>query len=202
MANENRINLPLFPLGTVLFPRGRLPLKIFEQRYLEMTKRCIAEDAPFGVCLIRDGGEVGQPALTFDIGCTAVIRTWDMPTPGLFQLMTEGERRFRVLSRAVEKSGLLRADVEFLPEEPPLPLPPEHAVAADVLRQVVEQAGDEVFAAPHTPDDAAWVGHRLAEVLPLTLVSRQRLLEMDSARERLESLLPVLRRLTIESRSG
>jgi Lon protease-like protein len=194
-----KITLPLFPLGTVLFPRGRLPLKIFEQRYLEMTKRCIADDAPFGVCLIRDGAEVGQPALTFDVGCTARIRHWDLPTPGLFHLVTEGERRFRVLSRAVEKSGLLRAEVELLPEEAPRPLAPEHALAADVLRQVAQQLGEDAFAPPLDFDDAAWAGCRLAEVLPLTLPSRQRLLEMTTAHERLEALLPVLRRLTAEA---
>ncbi|HSO06537.1 MAG TPA: LON peptidase substrate-binding domain-containing protein [Pelomicrobium sp.] len=194
-----RTVLPLFPLGTVLFPRGRLPLKIFEQRYLEMTKRCIAEEAPFGVCLILEGGEVGTPALTFDIGCSARIRTWDMPTPGLFHLMTEGERRFRVLAREVDKSGLLRGEVEWLPEDAPAPLPAEHAVVADLLRQVVEQAGEDVFAAPHAFDDAAWAGYRLAEVLPITMASRQHLLEMDSARARLDALIVALRQLTAEA---
>lgn len=195
MATAERATLPLFPLGTVLFPRGRLPLKIFEQRYLEMTKRCIAGDAPFGVCLILEGGEVGTPALTFDVGCSARIRTWDMPAPGLFHLMTEGERRFRVIAREVEKSGLLRGEVEWLPEEAPAPLPAAHAMVADLLRQVVDQAGEEVFAAPHAFGDAAWAGYRLAEVLPLTMGARQRLLEMDGARERLDAMLPVLREL-------
>lgn len=199
MDPPETIALPLFPLGTVLFPRGRLPLKIFEQRYLEMTKRCIAADAPFGVCLIREGTEVGQPALTFDVGCSARIRHWDMPAPGLFHLVAEGERRFRVLSRTVEKSGLLRAEVEWLPVEAPQPLGPGHALAADVLRQVAQQLGEDAFAPPLDYDDAAWAGYRLAEVLPLAPPSRQRLLEMPTARERLEALLPVLRRLTAEA---
>jgi Lon protease-like protein len=71
--------IPIFTLGTVLFPGGTLPLKVFEQRYIEMTKECIRDDQPFGVCLIREGSEVGDPALPVSIGCFARIETWDMP---------------------------------------------------------------------------------------------------------------------------
>ena len=67
---------PLFPLGTVLFPGGLLPLRIFEQRYLEMAKVCLREGTPFGVCLIREGSEVGAPATHEELGCLAQGHRW------------------------------------------------------------------------------------------------------------------------------
>ena len=93
----------IFPLNTVLFPGGALPLKIFEQRYIEMTKVCISEERPFGVCLIKEGREVGTPAVPQDIGCLARIAQWDMPQLGVFHLQVEGLQRFRILSSEVEK---------------------------------------------------------------------------------------------------
>ena len=75
------IEIPIFPLNTVLFPGGRLPLRIFEVRYVDMTKACIRDDAVFGVCQIRDGHETGTPAKPADIGCTARIVEWDVPHP-------------------------------------------------------------------------------------------------------------------------
>src|SRR5205814_7290111 len=87
----------LFPLNTVLFPGGVLPLKIFEQRYIEMTKVCIKEDCAFGVCLVKEGREVGTPAVPQDIGCLARIAQWEMPQLGVFHLETQGTRRFRII---------------------------------------------------------------------------------------------------------
>ena len=99
-------DLPLFPLQTVLFPGGRLPLRIFEQRYMDMAKECLRENLPFGVCLIREGREVGEPALPEDVGCTARIVEWDMPQLGVLQVVTRGERRFRIRSHRVQTDGL------------------------------------------------------------------------------------------------
>ena len=91
-----RRNIALFPLGTVLFPDGLLPLKIFEQRYLDMTKACIRDNQPFGVCLIHEGFEVGAPAAPHSVGCLATIEQWDMPNPGMFHLLARGGERFRI----------------------------------------------------------------------------------------------------------
>src|SRR5215510_2335901 len=85
----------LFPLGTVLYPEGMLPLKVFEQRYIEMTKTCLRDESPFGVCLIREGAEVGTAALPETVGSLATIVQWDMPQLGLFHLLARGGRRFR-----------------------------------------------------------------------------------------------------------
>ena len=114
-AGRDTATVPIFPLNTVLFPGGRLPLKIFEQRYVEMTKACVRDGSPFGVCLIREGHEVGDPALPADVGCTAVIEQWDVPHPNLFELLAHGERRFRILRTEVAALGLLVGEAEYLP---------------------------------------------------------------------------------------
>jgi hypothetical protein len=187
--------LALFPLQTVLFPGGRLPLRIFEQRYLEMAKACLRDGAPFGVCLIREGREVGEPALPEDIGCTARIVEWDMPQLGLLQVVARGERRFRIRSRRVQPDGLALAEVEMLAAEGDAPIDAQADLCARVLRRIVEAAPAGLVEAPPRFDSAAWVSARLAELLPLSLASKQRLLEMDEARDRLE----VLRRLISSS---
>src|SRR5258706_3015917 len=104
-------DLPLFPLNTVLFPGGRLPLRVSEQRYMGMAKTCLKDGTPFGVCLIREGSEVGKPAVPAGVGTLARITDWDMPQLGLLQVVARGEGRFRILERRVERDGLARARV-------------------------------------------------------------------------------------------
>jgi Lon protease-like protein len=179
----------LFPLGTVLFPEGVLPLKIFEQRYLEMTKVCLRDGLPFGVVLIREGGEVGAPALPQAVGCLANIAEWDMPQLGLFHLIARGGERFRVLDTRAAPSGLLSGTVEMLPADPPAAVDP---VCRGVLATIIERAGAAYFPSPVRLDDASWVGYRLAEILPLAPRVRQQLLELGDAAERCARLRVVL----------
>jgi Lon protease-like protein len=183
--------LPLFPLQTVLFPGGRLPLRIFEQRYLGMAKACLRDGTAFGVCLIREGREVGEPALPEDIGCTARLVEWDMPQLGVLQVVARGERRFRILGRRVQPDGLALAEIELLDEARDAPIDAQGDLCARVLRRIVDAAPPGLVEAPARFDSADWVSARLAELLPLSLASKQRLLEMDAAHDRLE----VLRRL-------
>jgi hypothetical protein len=183
--------LPLFPLQTVLFPGGRLPLRIFEQRYLGMAKACLRDGTAFGVCLIREGREVGEPALPEDIGCTARLVEWDMPQLGVLQVVARGERRFRILGRRVQPDGLALAEIELLEEARDAPIDAQGDLCARVLRRIVDAAPPGLVEAPARFDSADWVSARLAELLPLSLASKQRLLEMDAAHDRLE----VLRRL-------
>lgn len=184
------IELPLFPLNTVLFPGGVLPLKVFEQRYVEMTKRCVRDDAPFGVCLIREGREVGEPAVPATVGCTARIAQWELPHPNLFHLVARGERRFRIVRTAVAALGLLTCEAEVLPADTPADAP--DALCRKVLAALVERFGAEQFPDPLKLDDAAWVGFRLAEALPLRMEVRQQLLETDAPAARLDVLKGIL----------
>jgi uncharacterized protein len=176
----------------VLFPGGRLPLRIFEQRYLEMAKSCMKNQSPFGVCLIREGAEVGAPATPADVGTTASIAAWDMPQLGLLQITARGERRFRILERRVERDGLARASVEFLPEETDAPIPPTHATSIKLLERVIDQH-PALFERPHRLDSCSWVSARLAEILPLPLAQKQAMLELADGRRRLEELNALIR---------
>jgi Lon protease-like protein len=187
----------IFTLNTVLFPGGVLPLKIFEQRYLEMTKVCISENRPFGVCLIKEGREVGTPAVPEEIGCLARITQWDMPQLGMFQLLTEGTQRFRILQSSVEKNGLISASIETLPGEQEVA--PQDTLCSEVLKAIIEKLGAEHFPAPHRFDDAAWIGYRLSEVLPISLDTKQQLLQISDPQTRLAQLSQILSRQGLRS---
>jgi hypothetical protein len=182
--------LPLFPLNTVLFPGGTLPLKVFEQRYVEMTKLCVRDGSTFGVCLIREGREVGEPAIPATIGCTARIAQWDVPHPNLFHLVALGEQRFRIVRTEVVALGLLTCQAELVPAEAAHEAP--DALCRKVLAALVERFGAEQFPTPLCLDDAAWVSYRLAEALPLSVDVRQQLLEIDAPAARLEVLREIL----------
>jgi uncharacterized protein len=187
----------IFPLNTVLFPSGTLPLKIFEQRYIEMTKVCISEERPFGVCLIKEGREVGTPAVPQDIGCLARITHWDMPQLGVFHLQVEGLQRFRIVSSEVEKNGLISATVECLANDSAVA--PEETLCSDVLKAIIEKIGAEHFPSPHRFDDAAWIGYRLSEVLPISLELKQQMLRMTDPHARLSQLGEILSKQGLRS---
>lgn len=186
--------IPLFPLNTVLFPGGPLPLRIFETRYLDMVRRCLREDGDFGVVLIRHGAEAGGPARFCDVGTAARIVDFDRLDDGLLGIACVGVGRFRVIESWRAEDGLNVARVEDLSSGPPAPLPAEHAHLADVLRRVLPELGEAYAHVARDFGDAAWVGHRLAELLPLELPARQALLEMDDPLERLALLAPMIRR--------
>ena len=180
----------IFPLNTVLFPGGTLPLKIFEQRYIEMTKVCISEGRPFGVCLIKEGRETGTPAVPQDIGCLARIVNWDMPQLGVFHLQVEGLQRFRIVGSEVDKTGLISATIEHLANDSEVA--PEETLCSDVLKAIIGKIGAEHFPSPHRFDDAAWIGYRLSEVLPISLDIKQQLLRMTDPQARLSQLGKIL----------
>ena len=175
----------------MLFPGGRLPLRIFEQRYMTMAAACLKDGAPFGVCLIREGREVGAPALPAEVGTLARIVEWDMPQLGVLQVIARGEGRFRLLERRVQADGLARARVAALADDEDCAVPPGGARCARLLERVIRET-PEAIAAPHRLDSASWVGMRLAELLPLPPESKQELLEMTDAAARLERLAAIL----------
>jgi len=176
----------------VLFPRGRLPLRLFEQRYLTMAKACLKNGTAFGVCAIREGKEVGTPAVPFEVGTTAKIGEWDMPQLGVLQVVAMGEARFRILSHRAQPDGLLVGQIELLPAEADGTIPPTCAPTVRLLERVIEEHAG-LIPPPHELGSAAWVSGRLAEILPLHLAAKQELLELDDARARLERLNALLR---------
>ncbi len=181
--------LPLFPLGNVLFPGGVIHLRIFERRYLDMVADCLRAGSGFGVCLIAHGEEVGAPATPAAIGTLATIEDFTTLPDGLLGITARGSRRFRVVQAVVQRSGLLLGDVEWLDEDPVLPLPPEHGLLAVLLERLGARLDPAVARAPQSRfDDAAWVAWRLGEMLPIQPVERLHLLATESPLARLALL--------------
>lgn len=184
------VELPLFPLSSVLFPGGNLALRIFEPRYLDLVRRCSRSGAPFGICLLLEGGEVGVARATAAIGCEATIIDFAMTDEGLLAITVHGGRRFEILKTRVQDDGLVVGTVRWLPEPPPGVLRDEHHLLSLLLARVMDKAGiAHDGAGKGDLADAAWVGWRLAEWLPLDPVERQQLLELEDPHQRLQRLL-------------
>jgi hypothetical protein len=186
--------LPLFPLNTVVFPGGRLPLRIFEQRYFDMVKQAIADNTPFGICAIRDGAETGTPAVPHDVGTRVHVTDWDMPQTGILHIDTQAQERFVIRSTRTEPGGLLIGSVEAVSSEAAAAVPDDLELAVEILRHIVDEYGDAHFPTPHAFDNAVWVGYRLSEVLPLKLGIKQSLLEMNDSVMRLRILTEFLKK--------
>lgn len=191
------IELPLFPLKTVLFPGGMLPLRIFEQRYIALAKACVRDERPFGVCLITRGDEVAHdPAVPPEIalvGTQATITSWDMPELGILHVIAVGGERFQVRSRRVEADGLVVAAASRIPAEPSAALATRFEPLAKLLELVAARVAPHQFPETRAYDDASWVGYRLAEVLPLPLSIKQGMLEINDSDMRLTLLQKFLR---------
>ena len=185
--------MPIFPLQAVLFPDALLPLRIFEVRYMDMAKACIKDGTPFGICLIREGGEVGAPAVPEPIGCTARIAEFDMEELGILKVTAHGGQRFRIVSSDVNRQGLIVAETEPLDAESGTTDVPGLAECAAFLEKVIAGIGAERFAQPLRFDDPSWVGFRLAEILPLRPDVKQKLLELTDAGLRMAVLHKFLR---------
>lgn len=185
--------LPLFPLRAVLFPGGPMPLRIFEPRYLDMVSRCLRERSGFAVVLIGEGEEAGGAVSFAATGTEARIVDFDRLEDGLLGIRCIGRGRVRVVEAWREADGLNRGRVLDIAADPEVPVPPDQAWLGDVVRQALSEAG-EAYDRMQAQDDAAWVGNRLAEMLPLSLADKQMLLEMTDPVERLAALEPAVSR--------
>ncbi|GLQ44959.1 ATP-dependent protease [Dyella lipolytica] len=189
------IEVPLFPLNTVLFPGGQLQLRIFEPRYLDLVRECTRTGSAFGVCLILDGSEVGMPARPAAVGTLARITDFNNREDGLLGIVTKGGERFRVLRTRVRSDGLLRGEVELWPDEAAEQVPVEFALLQTIVERLIETMGPHWRHAPRSSyDDAGWLGFRLAELLPLAGEEQQQLLEMTDPLQRLAALRDILPR--------
>jgi Lon protease-like protein len=196
--------LPIFPLNTVLFPGGVLPLRVFETRYMDMVRDCMKAETGFGVCLITQGTEVqrrkGDSATPERVGVLAEIRDWDMREMGVLNITTIGRDRFRILDSSTSSGGLIRAKAEIIDPDEPSPIEDEHAACVQLLARIIAELEERhakepddddsgtrtfPFAEPYTLGDAGWVANRLCEVLPVPLKAKQKLMELEDGRERL-----------------
>ena len=178
-------------MNTVLFPGGPLPLRIFEPRYLDMVSRCMKDEMPFGVVLIREGEEVG-PASTCDVGTLARIVDWYQGSDGLLGITAIGTDRFRLYSSARQDDGLNVGEVEKIPAPSPVSLPDVHRELPKVLLTILDDLGRLYENVERLPHDAAWVAWRFVEILPIDLTQKQRLLESDDVLGTLDLVARVL----------
>ncbi|MGC1388405.1 MAG: LON peptidase substrate-binding domain-containing protein [Steroidobacteraceae bacterium] len=176
----------------MLFPEGALPLRIFETRYLDMVRRCMREGQGFGVVLIREGREAGGGDTEIHaVGTMAEITDFHQLQDGFLGLSCVGRQRFRIVNQHRQTNGLHLGEVEWIDAEPLQPVPPRHARLAELLRTVLPQLGEVYTDIPMRLDDAAWVGHRLAEILPIPLADKQLYLEINDPVQRLDRLAPL-----------
>jgi uncharacterized protein len=197
--------LPLFPLATVLFPGGVLPLRVFEARYMDMARDCLRENSRFGVCMITDpkASETGRNNAIAEVGCSAGIAGWDMRQLGLLHVRAVGAQRFRILKSSTEANGLRVAEIEWIEADTDQPIAAEHAPCVDLLARIIddlraqtaerrrEAEDDDVltqppFEEPLQMESSSWVSNRLCEVLPVSLKAKQKLMELGDGGTRLE----------------
>ncbi len=209
-------SLPLFPLGTVLYPGGLLPLRIFEVRYLDMIGKCHKTGAPFGVVALTQGSEVRKPdgaepsgdgfaIEAFNtVGTLATITGFSVPQPGLMVIRCTGAQRFEISSREKLKHGLWVADVTRLADDQAVPVPEDLRGAAKALGKLIKTlqeravpVGQMPLQPPYQLDDCGWVANRWCELLPMPLELKQRMMELDNPLVRLELVSDILERTGI-----
>jgi Lon protease-like protein len=200
----NILELPLFPLDTVLFPQGLLPLRIFEVRYLDMVSRCHKEGTPFGVVSLTSGSEVrsagtAQAERFHAVGTLARITDYSSPQAGLRVIRCRGEQRFAVKRSEQLRHGLWVAEVELMPPDRVLPIPEDLQGVAQGLRKLLRELEERQLPADQNPllqpyrfEDCDWVANRWCEVLPLPPEMKQRLMALDNPLVRLELVSDLL----------
>lgn len=178
------MDVPLFPLNTVLFPEGPLPLRIFESRYIDMISHCMKNDVPFGVLLIREGQEAG-PSTTHNVGTLAKIMDWYQGSDGLLGVTAVGGQRFRLLSSTQQRDGLHVGSIELIAPEPAMPLPDGYRSLPKILENVLDDLGRLYESLERRFDDGVWLTYRFIEILPIDLEQKQQCLESSDTLARL-----------------
>ena len=193
--------IPLFPLGTILFPDGVIALKIFEARYLDMIKQCVREKTEFGVVSIIKNSDLNETyvSLSFStIGTLAQIEDFDPVQPALYMTKSFGTQRFKLLNSKQEANGLWMGEVELLENDPLIPIPQEHQKVAKLLNEILsviqseDLMGEAPFKKPFKVDDCGWVSNRLAELLPISLAQKNHLLAQTNPRIRLDLITEII----------
>lgn len=204
--NSERGTLPLFPLKSVLFPKGRLPLQIFEQRYLNMVRAAMRTETGFGICLLREGEEVARPGVhqqVHRVGTYVQVVDWDQLPNGLLGLTVEARCKFEVLDCRAEKDQLLVGHVTRCPTdyvgEAPIAVTQEHEVLMSLLEQLVSHPVISRLDMQINYQDLRELGWRLSELIPLPAEIKQSLLELNDPLERVREIELALNRMMDEN---
>lgn len=196
------LHIPLFPLGATLYPEGVIALKVFEVRYLDMTKTCLRQGSPFGIVTLDQGSEVrvaGQDVEFHETGTLATIIHFDAVQPNLFMIRAQGGKRFRIKHRELASNGLWWAQAELIEPDAEIEIPPELQPTARALEKIIENIhqqeipeDQQPFLKPYRLNDCAWVANRCAELLDLPAAQKQHLLTMENPRLRLDMIQDIL----------
>ena len=192
MEEGKILTVPLFPLETVLFPGGALPLRIFEPRYLDMISHCMKTGCGVGVVLIDKGKEVGDAAQTCDTGTLSNITYWHKRTDGMLGITLTGEQRFKICNSAIQPNQLILAEIELLPHIEKPETGHAEEVLEKLLKQIISQLEPPFTTMEKYYDDIEWVSSRLIELLPLPLQKKQEMLCQEDVAERLQQLKSLL----------
>ena len=188
------VQLPLFPLNTILFPGGVMPLRIFETRYLDMVKNCVRDESEFVICLVKES-ETETTAQHYAVGTACKIIDWETMSDGLLGITVQGTYRVEIGQTYVKQDQLLVGDVQYLPEDEDQQLPEKFIEWSDLIAKIMKKLGSPFDQQTIQADSAFWVGARLTEYLPFELQTKQRILEIDQPLVRLEHLQDSLRKI-------
>jgi len=188
------MELPLFPLSTIVLPDGLLPLRLFEPRYINMVKDCFKNDSGFGVCLIKDGQEAGKPAMPYPQGTTVSIVDFDQGPDGLLHITAKGQQEFNVLSYAINQEGLTVGQVKLIDTGEATPMAEEYKELGRKLAIILQYVEPNIMYEEKLLDEPDWVCRRMLELLPLSAPDKFDILQMPNNKSRLDALV----RLNIE----
>ena len=189
------VTLPVFPLQTIVFPGGVLPLRIFETRYLDMVKNCVRDQGEFIICLVKRDDESGGLDQHYNIGTACKIIDWEAMSDGLLGITVEGTARVEIGSSQVQPDQLIVGEVDYLQEEQDQPLPEVFTEWSDLIIKIMKKLGSPFDRLEVQATSAFWVGARLTEYLPFELDIKQRILEIDQPLVRLEHLHDSLQKI-------
>ena len=188
---SDREDLPIFPLRTILFPDSKLPLRIFEPRYIDMVSRSMREDSEFGIILSRESTD---PKMfeTYDTGTLAKIIDWDQGGDGLLGITTLGTQKFRLKELNKQEDGLNIGSIERIAKEGDYKPLKEFTHLVELLQAILDDVNiydddEKRF------DSASWISYRFAEILPLRIEDKQKCLEIDDPIIRLNFLEPLIK---------
>ena len=184
--------IPIFPLNSVLCPGGRIPLQLFEPRYIDMVSQCLKDQGSFVITLLTQGSEVETFAKYFDIGTTVFIQDFNRLPNGLLGITVEGVEKVRVTCKSTTTSGLHMGEVEPLQNEPFMPMPDVFSDLVGLLKRLMQYPAVQNLNMEVDWEDARHIGWRLTELLPITGNDKQMLLELDNPVSRLQKICEVL----------
>lgn len=183
------MQLPLFPLSTIVLPGGLLPLRLFEPRYINMVKTCFKEESGFGVCLIKDGHEAGAVAQPYPQGTSVSIVDFDQGADGLLHITAQGQQEFNLLSYEANSENLLIGEVQLIETGSPTPASGQFSELAGKLALILDYVEPNIVYPEKMFDEPDWVCNRMLELLPLSAPSKFEILQLPTGKARLDALM-------------